>query len=52
MLAEIFMLRLEAALRNAHGQASPSSDARFIPIALALNTRNHLNLAPAPNSRP
>ena len=42
MLAEIFMLRLEAALRNADGQTSPSSDTRFVPAALAVDTRNDL----------
>jgi hypothetical protein len=40
MLAEVFILRLEAALRNADGQTSPSSDARFVPLALSVNTRN------------
>jgi len=51
MLAEIFMLRLEATLRNANGQTSPSSDTRFTPIALAVNTRNDLKLLPIPKSR-
>jgi len=41
MLAEIFMLRLEAALRNADGQTNSNSDARFTPVAVAINTRNH-----------
>ena len=51
MLAEIFILRLEAALRNAAGQTSPSSDTRFVPIALAINTRNDLKLSSTAKSR-
>jgi hypothetical protein len=41
---------VEAALRNADGRTSPSSDARFVPVALAVITRNDLNLA-TPKSR-
>ena len=51
MLAEIFMLRLEAVLRNADGQVRPSSDTRFIPVALAANTRSDLKLSPTTKSR-
>jgi hypothetical protein len=50
MLAEIFMLRLEAALRNADGQAS-ASDTRFVPVMLAVTTRNDVKLMPAPRGR-
>jgi hypothetical protein len=45
MLAEIFMLRLEAVLRNADRQASPSSDTRFVPVAIAVNSRSDLKLS-------
>jgi hypothetical protein len=51
MLAEIFMLQLEAALRNADRPTTPSSDMRFTPVALAISTRNDLKLSPAPKSR-
>lgn len=51
MLAEIFMVRLEAALRNADGRTSPSRDTRFIPVALAVDTRTDLTL-PVKNGRP
>ncbi len=40
MLAEIFMLRLEAALRNADGQTNSNSDTRFTPVSIVINTRN------------
>ena len=49
MLAEIFMLRLEAALRNADGQANPSSDTRFVPVAIAANS--HSDLKPSSTSK-
>lgn len=45
MLAEIFMLRLEAALRSADGQTSPSSDTRFVPVTVAVHGRSDLKLA-------
>lgn len=46
MLAEIFMLRLEAALRNADGQLTASSDTRFTPVSLAIKRDNDLKLSP------
>jgi hypothetical protein len=51
MLAEIFMLRLEAALRNADGQISPSSDTRFVPVAIAVISRSNLKLSPTSQGR-
>lgn len=51
MLAEIFMLRLEAALRNADGHTSPSGDTRFVPVAIALNSRSDLKLSPTAKGR-
>jgi len=51
MLAEIFMLRLEAALRNADGPVSPSSDTRFVPVAIAVSSRRDLKLAPSSKGR-
>lgn len=36
MLAELFMLRLEAAAR-AHAQAAGTSDTRFVPLRLPAN---------------
>lgn len=51
MLAEIFMLRLETALRNADGQSSVSSDTRFVPVALAVNSRNDMKLSPTLKTR-
>jgi len=51
MLAEIFMLRLEAALRDAVGQATPS-DTRFVPVEFAVSDRRDLKLSPASNGRP
>lgn len=50
MLAEIFMLRLEAALRDAVGQATPS-DTRFVPVEFAVSDRRDLKLSPASNGR-
>jgi hypothetical protein len=46
MLAEIFMLRLEAALRNADGQLNASSDTRFTPVTLAIKRSSDLKLSP------
>jgi hypothetical protein len=37
MLAEIFILRIENALRVADGQTGPSSDIRFVPIKLPIS---------------
>lgn len=51
MLAEIFMLRLEAALRNADGQTSPNSDTRFVPVAFAAHGRSDLKLSPTLKGR-
>jgi hypothetical protein len=51
MLAEIFMLRLEAALRNADGQMSPSSDTRFVPVAAAIGSRRDLKLTQTSTGR-
>jgi hypothetical protein len=51
MLAEIFMLRLEAALRSADGQMSPSSDTRFVPAAITVNIRSDLKLSPTSKGR-
>jgi hypothetical protein len=40
MLAEIFMLRLEALLRvAATGQTTTASDARFVPVKLPLQAK-------------
>jgi hypothetical protein len=47
MLAEIFILRIEGALRNAERQTWPSSDMRFVPIKLAvgrMTNRTHAEL--------
>jgi hypothetical protein len=37
MLAEIFILRMENALRDADGQTGPSSGNRFVPIKLPVS---------------
>jgi hypothetical protein len=37
MLAEIFILRIENAIRDADGQTCPSRDKRFVPIKLPVN---------------
>jgi hypothetical protein len=37
MLAEAFILRLEATLRNTDALTNQSSDRRFVPIALAVS---------------
>jgi hypothetical protein len=34
MLAELFMLRLEAIARNTNQQGTTSSDTRFVPVKL------------------
>ena len=44
MLAEIFMLRLEAVMRN-DGQTCSSSDKRFVPIRLPLTRTKGLQAA-------
>lgn len=38
MLAEAFMLRLEAISRNAEAQPATSSDQRFVPIKLPVKS--------------
>jgi hypothetical protein len=37
MLAEAFMLRLEAIVRNTHVPTASGRDTRFVPIALPTN---------------
>jgi hypothetical protein len=38
MLAEVFILRLEAISRNAEAQSATSSDLRFVPIKLPVKS--------------
>jgi hypothetical protein len=45
MLAEAFMLRLEAIVRNAHVPTASGRDQRFVPIALPTNPARNPQLS-------
>ena len=42
MLAELFMLRLEALFRASNTSAPTSSDNRFVPLKLPVNSNKNL----------
>jgi hypothetical protein len=48
MLAEVFMLKLEAIARSANPQGSANSDTRFIPVKLPTPVAKN---SPAPTTK-
>lgn len=45
MLAEAFILRLEAIRRNTHAETGASSDKRFVPITLPVSPASNSQLS-------